>query len=492
MTMHVRPFLRAGGWELPSSLDGLVPADHPVRFVAAYIDSLTPTEWEMLGIAWQEGGLGSHGYHPVILLGAWLWGFMSGTRSSRRLEAACQDQLAMLWLTGGQQPDHKTLWRFYQGHRAGMRYLLTDTVRLAVRMQLVDLAVAAVDGTKVSGNAARDRSYTSAGLERLLERTEQAIADLEAQNATDDAPPPPRLPKDLASTKALAERIRTAQAELAELGDRSRINLTDADARLMPSRHGFVVGYNCQGVVSPLTTAAAETPSGMLITAAEVTTDPADQGHLVPMLQDAAGATGQHAEHGLADAGYASCATLTACSEAGIGIVMPADSAGPGAITIDHPYHRSRFVHDEATDTYQCPEGQTLTFSGLHERSGHTTTRRYAAGRQTCLACPAFGRCTKDRHKGRVIEVPVEDAIVTTHRAWMQTEQAKTLYGRRKELVEPVFGIIKEQQGLRRFLLRSRTNVTSEWKLLATAFNLRTLARLWQRYPALLTRPIGS
>jgi hypothetical protein len=70
----------------------------------------------------------------------------------------------------------------------------------------------------------------------------------------------------------------------------------------------------------------------------------------------------------------------------------------------------------------------------------------------------------------------------------MQTEQAKTLYGRRKELVEPVFGIIKEQQGLRRFLLRSRTNVTSEWKLLATAFNLRTLARLWQRYPALLTR----
>ncbi len=158
MTMHVRPFVRAGGWELPSSLDGLVPTDHPVRLVAASMESLTLTEWEMLGIAWQEGGLGSHGYHPVVLLGAWLWSFMSGTRSSHRLEAACQDQLAMLWLTGGQQPDHTTVWRFYQAHRAEMRSLLTDTVRLAVRMQLVDLAVAAVDGTKVAGNAARDRS----------------------------------------------------------------------------------------------------------------------------------------------------------------------------------------------------------------------------------------------------------------------------------------------------------------------------------------------
>ncbi len=171
---------------------------------------------------------------------------------------------------------------------------------------------------------------------------------------------------------------------------------------------------------------------------------------------------------------------------------MPADSAGPGAITIDHPAHRSRLVHDQATDTYQCPEGQTLTCRGLHDLAGHTTTRRYAAGRQTCLACPACGRCTTDRHKGRVIEVPVEDAIVTTHRAWMQTEQAKTPYARRKELVEPVFGIIKEHQGLRRFLLRSLVTVTSEWKLMATAFNLRTLARLWQRYPALLTRPTGS
>ena len=61
----------------------------------------------------------------------------------------------------------------------------------------------------------------------------------------------------------------------------------------------------------------------------------------------------------------------------------------------------------------------------------------------------------------------------------MSTSVAKEAYGLRKQLVEPVFGIIKEQQGARRFLLRGLANVTAEWTMLATAFNLRTLWRVW-------------
>jgi hypothetical protein len=66
----------------------------------------------------------------------------------------------------------------------------------------------------------------------------------------------------------------------------------------------------------------------------------------------------------------------------------------------------------------------------------------------------------------------------------MQTPQAQSRYRRRKELVEPVFGIVKEQQGARRFLLRGVAAVQAEWGLVAVAFNLRTLARLWQQRPA--------
>ena len=75
----------------------------------------------------------------------------------------------------------------------------------------------------------------------------------------------------------------------------------------------------------------------------------------------------------------------------------------------------------------------------------------------------------------------------------MGTNEAQSALKRRKQLVEPVFGIIKEQQGLRRFLLRGIDNVAAEWTLLATTFNLRTLWRVWQsRRPHYLSPQWGT
>ena len=62
----------------------------------------------------------------------------------------------------------------------------------------------------------------------------------------------------------------------------------------------------------------------------------------------------------------------------------------------------------------------------------------------------------------------------------MSTDEARNVYKLRKQLVEPVFGIVKEQQGARSFLLRGLPNVAAEWTALATAFNLRTLWRAWR------------
>ena len=135
---------------------------------------------------------------------------MSGVRSSRKLEAACRDQIPYLWLTGWQHPDHNTLWRFYQGHRRGMRSLMKCTVGTAVEVGLVDLAIQAVDGTKVAASAAGDRTHDAAGLGRLLERTEAAIAELEAQNEGGDDPSPPRLPEQLRRADGLRGQGRAA------------------------------------------------------------------------------------------------------------------------------------------------------------------------------------------------------------------------------------------------------------------------------------------
>ena len=138
---------------MPPSLDELLPLDHPARFVAEFVDALDREEWKELGVKIEGDPLGAPAYHPRALLSIWLYGFMTGIRSSRKLEAACRDQIPYLWLTGWQHPDHNTLWRFYKHHRQDMRQLFRRTVRIALSIDLVDLAVQAVDGTKVVANA---------------------------------------------------------------------------------------------------------------------------------------------------------------------------------------------------------------------------------------------------------------------------------------------------------------------------------------------------
>jgi transposase len=475
--MPVRSYVREEGWLLPASLDELIAPDDPVRFVAGYIDGMTDADLERLEIRPTGAQYGAPSYHPRLLLGIWVWAFMCGIRSTRQIEQACRRRTDFLWLTGMQCPDHNTLWRFYERYRTGMRQLLRESVALALHLGLVDLAIQAVDGTKVAGNAARDRTYDHAGLDALLARTERAIAELEAQNRSDDDPAPPRMPGDLADAHALRDRITAAKAALGEEG---QINLTDADARLLPSRHGWLAGYNCQAVASPLDATVAG-QQGQLITAACATTAANDKDQLVPMIEAAAANTGMVATVTVADGSYQSMEALMTCQEREYTVLLPIDAPR----TAREQYHQAHFDYDAASETYRCPEGQTLTFRGMRQRTGREPTRAYGAGAAVCRACPAFGQCTTDGHKGRLIEIAASVALHRQHRARMDTAQAKALYARRKTLIEPVFGILKEPLGLRRLLLRGLEQVDAEWQFLAACFNLRVLARIWQQRPQL-------
>src|SRR5215212_1343877 len=213
--MPNRAFSRGGTWLFPPTSEELIAADHPARYVAAFVDGLDRAAWGESGVAPDGAARGAPAYHPRRLLGVWPYGFMVGVRSSRKLEAACRDQVPCLWLSGWQRPDHHALWRFYRAQRAAMRRLLKRAIRAAVKAGLVDLAVQAVDGTRVAGSAARERPLDAKGLASLLERTDAAIADLEAQNAGGDEPPPPRLPERLTELAALREQVREAQARVA-------------------------------------------------------------------------------------------------------------------------------------------------------------------------------------------------------------------------------------------------------------------------------------
>jgi transposase len=473
--MPLRPLNRQQTWLLPPTLDELIPDDHPARFIATFVDNLDEAEWRKLGIGLEGEPLGAPAYHPRVLLGVWLYGFMTSVRSSRKLETACRDQMPYLWLTGWQHPDHNTLWRFYKEHRIEMRHLFKLTVRTAVKMDLVDMAVQAVDGTKLQANAAKDRTYDAKGLQRLLERTDTVIEELEKQNEAGDDPPPIHLPEKLKQAQLLRTEVKTAMERLAVENGFGRVNLTDSDAKFMKSRQGAVAGYNVQTVVSPLKVTGVDKTGGMFITAIDAVQDVEDHHQMVNMLEQAEEMTSEKADITLADAGYHSGANLAACEQRMQIVAIPE----PQEHRAKPPYHND-FSYDAHTDSYVCPMGRTLKF--LETRSvAKKIVMVYGGLGAVCRLCSAFGVCTKNRYRGRELLIGGYDTLLRNHRNWMATPEAKVSYRRRKELSEPTFGIMKEQMGFRRFLLRGLDNIKAEVIMVATAFNLRSLYQAWHR-----------
>lgn len=252
------------------------------------------------------------------------------------------------------------------------------------------------------------------------------------------------------------------------------INLTDRDARMMKTRHGIVPGYNAQAMVSPIKPDGPGT--GVLITAVDLVDQPNDYNQLTPMLERAEATTGWKTGITLANAGYHSGRNLEQCAGRGQVVAMPQPSRRRSP---ENLYHRYHFTYDQESDSYICSQGQRLRFSGV-QRSGEGMARRYRGSAPICRSCPAFGVCTKDGLRGRALIVSTYDDALYRHRVWMSTDEARDIYKLTKQLVEPVFGIVKEQQGARRLLLRGLANARAEWTLLATAFNLRALWRTWR------------
>lgn len=475
--MPVRPFHREQQWLLPPSLDQALSPDHPARFVAAFVDAIDADTWAEMGVVLDGDPDGAPAYDARALLGVWTLGFMTGNRSSRGLETACRDQIPFLWLTGFQRPDHNTLWRFYRRHRDGMRGLLRRSIRTAVALGLVDLALQAVDGTRIGGNVAHTRTLNAEAMERLLQRAEARIAELESQQGADEPALPP-LPERLRA-EALRAQVREALQRLQAEDAPARVNLTDPDAKLLKTHSGYVTGYNVQAMASPLRDADGGT-GGQIITAADVTPQVNDAHELLPMMAQAEENSGVAAEVTLADAGYHSGENVGVCAEQGRTVVIPDQQQA----WLSRPYHKEQFAYDRARDSYTCPAGQLLSFFGSQRDRNGGSVRRYRAAAGVCAACPAFGTCTRDRRNGRTVRAGPYDEALRAHRAWQASDEARRLSAMRRWLIEPVFSVIKDQQAARRFLLRGAANVRAEWSWLATTFNLRVLARAWQRRAA--------
>ena len=152
----------------------------------------------------------------------------------------------------------------------------------------------------------------------------------------------------------------------------------------MKTRGSVLLGYNGQAMVSPLEPEGGA--AGMFITAADMADDSRDEKQLVPMIEQAEETTGKKSGMTLADAAYHSGKGLEECASRGQPVATPETRQQ----LLGDPYHKDRFIYDQPSDSFMCPQGQKLQFLRIQRTNG-VPLRLYRAVEDVCQACPVFG-----------------------------------------------------------------------------------------------------
>jgi transposase len=441
---------------LPPDIDEWVGPMHPVRFVAELVDEL---DLVGLGFEMSPGKEGRPHFAPELLLGVWLYGWMERIRSTRALEKAVHTQIAFLWLTGLEKPDHVTLWRFFDDNHAALRKLFKLTVKAAAKSGLVGFALHALDGTKLAAACSTETAEHRKALELELKKLDEVVDSAMAEVAHNERAKPPEwaMPESMKNAEVRRAEIRSALSSLEEAGAEHR-HPQEPEARAVKTREGIRLGYNAQIVVDH---------DSDLVVAADVVTDATDHGQLVPMLENVVDILGEPAAETVADKGYWSGAQLLDAERRHLPVLVPAQEQGKKG-----PYTKSNFRFDAERNVYICPRGVELPL----ESANSATTGKPALRLYRChdATCPERAKCTSDK-KGRAIKrYDGEDAIVR-QAAKLEKSGNRILWSLRKEIVEHVFGIVKVIDGFRRFTVRGLAKAKTQWSLACLALNLRKL-----------------
>jgi transposase len=448
---------------LPPALEDWVPANHPARFLREFVDQL---DLGSLGFVIPASLEGRPPYAPGLLLKIWLFGYMQRIRSTRKLEVACREQISLIWLTAMIQPDHNSLWRFWRDNKKALRAVFKRSVQLATEAGLVGLVLQALDGTKIQAAASGQTGWTKQRLEQLLKALDSELDEAESQIEKEGEPEPQnayRLPESLTDKQALRETVRAGLQQMEQI-DREHLHPKEPEARRMSCDGKNRFGYNAQ--------ALADDKAGVVV-AAEVYKQENDLGLAVPLVKQAEQNCGSQAAVIVADGGYGSGADIQQAAENQINLLVRSQG---DAVAETKPYHAHHFQYEPLRQSVTCPQGKELTFA----RQGRQKGQSVRVYRCQVKDCPVRGACTQEQRGRRLIEIWPHTAAVQRMRARLKEPGAEVSLRKRREVIERLFGQIKQHEGFRRWTVRGLEGVNTQWALICCAINLRTLFKNWR------------
>lgn len=499
---------------LPPSLDELIDAKHPVRTVAEVIDRI---DIDALMKKYKGGGASS--YHPRMLLKTLVYAYISNIYSSRKIEAACRENIHFMWLAGMNKPDHHTINRFRSERlRHVLQEVFSQVVLLLADAGHLTLKEVFTDGTKIEANANRYSFVWGKAIKTSRERIKTQLKELwtytqkvAAEELTDDTPPDfdqidstqvkktidriNEAIKDKPVTKEVKAKLSYAKKNWADkldqyeaqeeiLNGRNSYSKTDTDATFMRMKDDHMKngqlkpGYNLQ-----LST------NNQYIVNYSIHHSPTDTTTLPSHIDQHKALYEEMPDVVVTDAGYGSEQNYKYLEDKGITAYVKhsyfdkdqkteANKGRKNATEDKRPFTVEKLYYDEALDHYICPMGQVMDkiWEGEQQtEAGYKRTiSKYRA--RNCDGCPLRGICHKSK-KHRTIEVSHEGKRLKREAVErLRSEQGMAYRKKRCHDVEPVFGNLKQNKGFRRFMLRGNEKVLIEAGLLAIAHNLKKKA----------------
>jgi transposase len=445
------PFSRDQAFLLPPDAKDWLPADDVAHFVVAAVERVPLGAFAVRPI---PGGKAQ--YHPRLLLALLIYAYANGIFSSRRIERATYRDLGVRYVAANLHPDHDTIAAFRRANRAAFEAAFLQVLLLARESGLLRLGMVAIDGTKLDANASKIRSVRYDRAKELRQRLAADIAELTARAEAADAegqPDPQALPAEIARREALKAKLDAACARLEEQAR------AEAEAA-RPAYEAKRAAYE----------AKKGRRRGRPPKPPEDDPPPERQSNLTDPDSALMRRSDAHEYR------QAYNAQAVVCAE-GSQLIL---AAGAVATTADAPSFASTILGME--EGIGLP-GTVLADTGF--ASGEAVAALEAKNIEPLVAIGRtqphrpydFRPPPKPKASRRVTE-PWRLAML----AKLETPDARARYTRRKQTVEPVFGIIKSALGFTRFHLRGLAKVGAEWTLIALAYNCRRLHRL--RLPA--------
>jgi transposase len=472
-----------------TSLDDMVAPEHPVRLIDALIDKIIEQDSTFFDHLAPQSSVGRRGYSAAGLIKLYMYGYIHGISSSRKLETEATRNIEVIWLLSGLKPSYKTIADYRRDYPEQIRRVNEQIVRFLADNGWIDGQRIGIDGTKLKAYTGWDMADQTSLDKRLAvarQKLEGWLEELVANDLADelDEPDPDQDggsgdSQVMGRIARLREKIRRLEELQEELSRRQvkRISPADPDARLMKSaRSGTYPAYNLQISVDS---------ASKMIVAASATDHATDFEQLTPMFWSSADRLGKVPGEVLADTGYADLGDIKTIEEQTTAICyVPENNTPVKNRAIQFTYHPQ-------DDQYECSQGNPLVAKakGRYVKSKGAYVDIY--GGTLCRECPVAGDCTSAKSGVKQLHVYHGAGWRHSYAMRMASRYGKQRTAERKSLVEHVFGTLRYWMGQIPLKLRGLRKVQTEIDLYSGAYNLKRWTSMDDSFQELMAAVIG-